>query len=92
MKSDHSSRTTPSHKGYQLIKKKRVREVNAVCLLFEHIKSGARLLKIMANDPNKTFSIAFKTIPESDAGTPHILEHSVLNGSKNFAVKSPESF
>ena len=63
--------------------------MNAECLLFEHVKSGARLLKIAADDPNKTFSIAFKTIPESDSGTPHILEHSVLNGSKHFPVKSP---
>lgn len=47
------------------------------------------MLKIAADDPNKTFCIAFKTIPESDTGTPHILEHSVLNGSKNFPVKSP---
>ena len=45
--------------------------------------------KIAANDKNKTFSIAFKTDPESDYGTPHIMEHSVLNGSKNFPVKSP---
>ncbi len=28
-------------------------------------------------------------MPESDAGTPHIMEHSVLNGSKNFPLKSP---
>jgi len=78
-----------SYSGYRLIEKKFVKEVNAECYLLEHIKSGARVLKIAADDPNKTFSIALKTIPESDAGTPHILEHSVLNGSKNFPVKSP---
>ncbi len=75
--------------GFTLKEKKFVKEVNANCLLFEHDKSGARLLKIAADDANKTFSIAFKTVPESDAGTPHIMEHSVLNGSKNFPVKSP---
>jgi len=75
--------------GYLLTKSKYIREVNAECHLLVHVKSGARVLKIMADDPNKTFSIAFNTIPESDAGTPHILEHSVLNGSKNFRVKSP---
>jgi presequence protease len=75
--------------GFKLKEKKFVKEVNADCFYFEHEKSGARLLKIAADDPNKTFSIAFKTVSESDAGTPHILEHSVLNGSKNFPVKSP---
>ena len=79
----------PSYAGYRLVEKKFVKEVNADCYLFEHIKSGARVLKIAADDPNNTFSIAFKTIPESDAGTPHIMEHSLLNGSKNFPVKSP---
>ncbi len=75
--------------GFKLIEKRFVKEVNAECLYFEHIKSGAQLLKIAAADDNKTFSIAFKTIPENDCGTPHIMEHSVLNGSKNFPVKSP---
>lgn len=75
--------------GFELEKKAFVKEVNAECYYFVHQKSGARLLKIAADDPNKTFSIAFKTIPNSDGGTPHILEHSVLNGSKNFPVKSP---
>ena len=78
-----------TYHGFKLLEKRFVKEVNAECLYFEHTKSGARLLKIAADDPNKTFSIAFKTDPESDAGTPHIIEHSVLNGSKNFPVKSP---
>jgi presequence protease len=75
--------------GYRLVEKRFVKEVNADCYLMEHIKSGARVLKIVADDPNKTFSIAFRTVPESDAGTPHIMEHAVLNGSENFPVKSP---
>jgi presequence protease len=75
--------------GFKLLEKRFVKEVNAECLYFEHVKSGARLFKIASDDPNKTFSIGFKTDPESDYGTPHIMEHSVLNGSKNFPVKSP---
>lgn len=75
--------------GFTLVEKKFVEEVNAECLLFKHDKSGARLLKIAADDPNKLFNVAFKTAPETDYGTPHIMEHSVLNGSKNFPVKSP---
>jgi len=78
-----------SYQGYKLIEERFVKEVNADCYYLEHIKSGARIVKIAAKDPNKTFCIAFKTIPESDNGAPHILEHSVLNGSLNFPVKSP---
>jgi Zn-dependent M16 (insulinase) family peptidase len=75
--------------GFKLEEKRFVKEVNAECLLFHHEKSGARLLKIAAEDANKTFCVSFKTVPESDAGTPHIMEHCVLNGSKHFPVKSP---
>lgn len=78
-----------TYHGFTLTNKKFVEEVNADCLLFKHDKSGARLLKIAADDTNKLFDITFKTVPETDYGTPHIMEHSVLNGSKNFPVKSP---
>ncbi len=82
-------KTDSTYHGFKLIEKRFVKEVNADCYYFEHVKSGARLLKIAADDPNKTFCIAFKTTPETDCGTPHIMEHSVLNGSENFPVKSP---
>lgn len=78
-----------TYHGFTLVEKRFVKEVNAECLYFKHNQSGARLLKIAADDPNKTFSIAFITLPENDYGTPHIMEHAVLNGSKNFPVKSP---
>lgn len=78
-----------TYHGFKLTEKRFVKEANADCYYFVHEQSGARLLKIAANDPNKMFNVAFKTLPENDYGTPHILEHSVLNGSKNFPVKSP---
>ena len=84
-----SCRQGPEYPGYTLISKKFVKEVNANCYYFEHDKSGARVFKIAADDPNKTFSVIFKTITDSDCGTPHITEHSVLEGSGNFPVKSP---
>jgi presequence protease len=75
--------------GFRLKDKKFIPEVNSECLYFLHEQSGARLLKIAADDPNKMFNIAFKTIPSNSTGVPHILEHAVLNGSRNFPVKSP---
>jgi Zn-dependent M16 (insulinase) family peptidase len=75
--------------GFRLTGQRFVKELNADCLHFTHVKSGASLLKIISDDTNKTFSIGFKTFPESDNGAPHIMEHSVLNGSRSFPVKSP---
>ncbi len=81
--------TEENYAGYRLIEKRFVKEVNADVYYFEHIKSGAHVVKIASNDQNKTFGIGFKTEPNSNCGTPHIIEHSVLNGSKNYPVKSP---
>ena len=79
----------PLRHGFKLIEKRFVKEINSECYYFEHVKSGAKLFKVANDDENKTFNIAFKTLPNSDNGVAHILEHSVLNGSKNFPVKSP---
>lgn len=78
-----------TYNGFKLIEKKFVKEANSECFLFEHVTSGAKLIKIANSDANKTFNIAFKTTPESNDGSPHIMEHCVLNGSKSFPVKSP---
>ncbi len=75
--------------GFKLVEKRFVKEVNSVCSYYQHVASGAKVLKIENADQNKTFSVTFHTIPQNDCGTAHILEHSVLNGSKNFPVKSP---
>ena len=84
-----SFETGKTYHGFKLLQKKFVKEVDGECFFFEHVKSGAHLFKIASKDANKTFMITFKTDPESDAGTPHIMEHSVLNGSKKYPVKGP---
>ena len=55
----------------------------------EHEKTGAQLIWLDRADENKTFGIAFKTIPEDSTGVFHILEHSVLCGSDKYPVKEP---
>lgn len=40
-------------------------------------------------DENKVFYIGFRTPPDDSTGLPHILEHSVLEGSDKFPVKDP---
>lgn len=75
--------------GYKLLDKQFINEINANVYFFEHIKSGAHVVKFDVKDANKTFGVGFITEPNSDCGTSHIIEHAVLNGSKNFPVKSP---
>ncbi len=75
--------------GFRLVQVRQVPEMGIAAKLFVHEQSGARLLKMEANDEHKMFCISFKTPPNSDNGIAHILEHSVLNGSRKFPVKSP---
>lgn len=77
------------YNGFKLIKSERIDEINSVARLFSHVKSGARLLKLENDDDNKVFSISFRTPPEDSTGLPHILEHSVLCGSRKFPSKEP---
>lgn len=64
-------------------------EINGVAHVFVHKASGARLLYLQNDDTNKSFSVSFKTPAFDNTGVFHILEHSVLCGSKKFPVKEP---
>ncbi len=57
--------------------------------LYEHEETGAQVLHLENDDTNKAFTIGFKTPPYNDNGITHILEHSVLNGSKKYPSKEP---
>ncbi|HNZ33258.1 MAG TPA: insulinase family protein [Candidatus Cloacimonas sp.] len=74
--------------GFQLIEKREIKEISTTAHLYKHIKSGAELIYYECDDDNKVFMIGFKTVPEDNTGCPHILEHSVLNGSRNFPAKT----
>ena len=63
--------------------------LGAQMYVMEHEKSGARLVYLDRDDENKTFSIAFKTLPTDSTGVFHILEHSVLCGSEKYRLKDP---
>ena len=78
-----------SLKNYELIQQKTLQDLQSEGYLLRHKKSGARVLLMENKDENKVFSIGFRTPPEDSTGVPHILEHSVLCGSKNFPVKDP---
>lgn len=75
--------------GFKVINVKELPDVKGTLNEMEHLKTGAKLAWLDRNDDNKTFSIAFKTIPENDTGVFHILEHSCLNGSKKYPVREP---
>lgn len=76
-------------KNYTLQENKDLKDIDSIGYVFKHNKSGARVILIENDDNNKTFSIGFRTPPADDTGVAHIMEHSVLCGSKKFPVKDP---
>ena len=76
-------------KSFTLLKEQTIPEINSLVQLYEHKRTGARLLSVVNEDENKVFSINFRTTPKDSTGVPHILEHSVLGGSEKYPVKEP---
>jgi Zn-dependent M16 (insulinase) family peptidase len=75
--------------GFELLKEQEIKELQTLAKVFCHVKTGAQVLSLIADDENKVFGIAFRTPPSDSTGLPHILEHSVLCGSRKFPVKEP---
>ena len=76
-------------KAYKLVKKENLSDIRSTGYLLRHIKTGARVMVIENDDENKVFNIAFRTPPKNSTGVAHILEHSVLCGSRDFPLKDP---
>ena len=62
-------------------------ELRAVAIELAHGQSGARLLHLCTGDTNNWFSISPVTPTPDDTGVQHILEHSVMAGSRHYPLK-----
>lgn len=74
---------------FVLLREKKLAEVNSLARLYRHQKTGAEVLSLINDDENKVFGITFRTPPNDSTGVAHILEHSVLCGSRKYPVKEP---
>lgn len=77
------------HSAYERRYGEKLTEDLAEGLILRHKKTGARICCIASEDTNKSFCIAFRTPPGNSTGVPHIMEHSVLNGSEKYPLKDP---
>ena len=90
------------HPSFELIDSEFLNELNAQSNTYKHKKTGAEIFFInwstennntnsssVEIDDESTFGIFFRTPPEDSTGVPHILEHSVLTGSRKYTTKSP---
>ena len=75
--------------SYEVLEKREIQELRSTAYLCRHKKTDAKVVLMENEDENKVFYIGFRTTPRESTGVSHILEHSVLCGSKNFPVKDP---
>ncbi len=84
-----SSKELKNLPAYELIQEEYLDDISSCGLYFIHKKSGARVVVLSNDDNNKAFAIGFRTPVSDSTGVPHIIEHTVLNGSDKFPVKDP---
>lgn len=75
--------------GFRVESSEAIPEAEGVLWLLKHEKLDTPLAFLEREDSNKSFYIAFRTPPKDDTGVFHIIEHSVLCGSKKYPVKEP---
>ena len=75
--------------AYEVVTEENLTDIHSTGWLLRHKKTGARVMLIENDDENKVFNIAFRTPPKDSTVVAHILEHSVLCGSREFPLKDP---
>ncbi len=74
---------------FELIKKEELVDYKATGFHYKHTRTGLEVFHLLNDDAENLFAFGFKTLSESSNGAAHILEHSVLCGSKNYPLKDP---
>ncbi len=75
--------------GFESLWVREIPELKTSAEMFRHVGTGTDLLSFTNEDENKVFGVTFRTPPADSTGIAHILEHSVLCGSRKYPVKEP---
>ncbi len=75
--------------GFFRVFERIIPEYDAKAVMYRHQATGAQILSISCADENKVFGVTLRTPPADSTGVAHILEHSVLCGSRKYPVKEP---
>lgn len=75
--------------NWELISRKNLPDMDLTLFEYRHLSFGTPYVHISSASKENVFAVAFRTLPQDGSGLPHILEHSVLAGSKKYPVKDP---
>ncbi len=76
---------------FELIRETGMPEYNGSSFYYVHRETGMEVFHIRNNDVERCCAFIFNTPSEDSKGVAHILEHTVLSGSRRFPVKDPFS-
>lgn len=77
------------YNDFELTKAIEIPELQCQLREFVHLPTGAEVMHISNDDTENVFCLSFRTLPEKSNGVAHILEHTVLCGSKKYPIKDP---
>ncbi len=80
---------TKYHSAFALIGTTELPEYEGIGVHLRHQKSGAEVFHVHNSDDENAFAFAFPSYPEDSTGVAHILEHTVLSGSRKYPLKDP---
>ncbi|HHU35963.1 MAG TPA: hypothetical protein GXZ47_01905 [Treponema sp.] len=75
--------------GFDIISVQDLPELESKGVFARHRETGCEVYHMVNEDEENLFSYSFMTPPADSTGVAHILEHSVLCGSKNYPLKDP---
>jgi Zn-dependent M16 (insulinase) family peptidase len=75
--------------GFEITPVRDIQEYRSVGIRARHVATGLDLYHLFSDDEENLFSFIFKTPSKDNSGVAHILEHSVLSGSRSYPIKDP---
>lgn len=86
---NNKSNFPDEYEGFRLINESYVEDNKAVARHLVHKETGLEVFHLLCDDEENLFAFAFRTPNKSSVGAAHIMEHSVLCGSKKYPLKEP---
>jgi len=80
---------TQGNSAFEFISSTEISSLNLTVEHYQHKKTGAVHYHLAADNQEKVFMVALRTMPKDNTGVAHILEHTALCGSDKYPVRDP---